>query len=110
MTKFENIDIESKNIHASVDGRILDYFGKVMPSLDLNVRLNKSRVEDIVNLLPAFEVEEIDTYELKKHKFYADVLANFSIKGRLPEPDVIGDIYINDGVLIKPIPNTTKLV
>lgn len=105
---FENIDIESKNIHANLNGKLLDYFGKTMPTLDFNVILNKSKVEDIVNLLPPFKFEEIDIYKLKKYKFYGETLANFSIKGRLPEPDIIGGIYINDGILNKPIPNTSK--
>lgn len=101
----ENVDIGSKNIHIVLDGKILDYFGKSKPSIDLNIRIDKSKVEDIVNLLPALKFEEIDIYKLKKYKLYGNLLSNFSIKGRLPEPDVNGDIYINDVVLIKPIPN-----
>lgn len=104
----ENVDIESKNIHASLDGKISNYFGNAMPVLDLNIRVNKSKVEDFVDLLPAFKVEEIDVYKLKKYKFYGDALANLTVKGRLPEPDVIGDIFVNNGILTKPIPNTTQ--
>ena len=104
----ENVDIESKNIHASLDGKISNYFGNAMPVLDLNIRVNNSKVEDFINLLPAFKVEEIDVYKLKKYKFYGDALANLSIRGRLPEPDVTGNIYINNGILTKPIPNTTQ--
>ncbi len=104
----ENVDIESKNIHASLDGKVSNYFGNAMPVLDLNIRVNKSKVEDFVNLLPAFKVEEIDVYKLKKYKFYGDAIANFSVKGRLPEPDIIGDIFVNNGILTKPIPNTTQ--
>ncbi len=105
---FENIDIKSKNVQTSLNGKISNYLGKTMPTLDLNVRIDKSKVEDFIKLLPAFKVEEIDVYALKKYKFYGDVLANFTIKGRLPEPDIWGDIYIDNGVLIKPIPNTSK--
>lgn len=105
---FEKFDLESKNIHLSMNGRLSDYFGKVMPTLDFNVILNKSRIEDIVNLLPAFNLEEINIYKLKKHKFYGETLANYTLKGRLPEPEITGGIYINDGVLTKPIPNTSK--
>lgn len=106
--KLENVDVESKNIHLFCDGKILDYFGNTMPSLDLNFRINSSKVEDFINLLPAFKVEEIDVYKLKKYKFYGDILANFSIKGRMPEPDVVGDIFVNNGILTNPIPNTTQ--
>lgn len=105
---FESINIESKNIHAVVKGRITDYLGKVMPTLDLNFILNKSRIEDIIKMTPPFEIEELDAYKLKKYKFYGETLANVSIKGRLPEPDVFGDVYINDAILSNPIPNTSK--
>ena len=105
---FEEVNIDSKNIHATLSGKLSDYFGKTMPTLNLNIRLNKSRIEDIINIVPSFKVEEIDIYALKKYKFYGDVLANISIKGRLPEPDIMGDVYIDNGVLIKPIPNTSK--
>ena len=104
----DNVDIESKNIKASLDGKIYDYFGKTMPTLDLNIRLNQSKIEDIISMLPPFSVEEIDVYKLKKYKFYGNAIANMSVKGRLPEPDVNGNIYIDNGILMKPIPNTTK--
>jgi len=103
-----NMCFKSPHIHASLDGKIHNYLGKSMPSLDLNLRLDESRVEDIVSMLPAFNFEELNLYSLKKYKFMADVLANINIKGRLPEPDINGDIYISNGVLIKPIPNTTQ--
>ncbi|MBQ7763926.1 hypothetical protein IJ384_01015 [bacterium] len=105
---FENIDLESEKIHLSANGRLMDYFGKTMPTLDFSVRINKSSIADVINLLPPFEIEELDVYKLKKYKFYGGVLANFSIKGRLPEPDAVGDIYIDDGVLVKPISQNTK--
>lgn len=105
---FKSVDVAAKNINISMNGRLQDYFGKTMPSVDFNIYINRSRVEDIVDILPAFKVEEIDVYKLKKYKFYGNVLANLNVKGRLPEPDVNGDVYIDDGVLIKPIPNTTS--
>jgi len=58
--------------------------------------------------LPSIRMEEIDIYKLKQYPFYGETLANFSIKGRLPEPEIIGDVYIDEGVLIKPIPNTSR--
>ncbi len=106
--ELNHVDIKSKNINVTLNGKIYDYFGKAMPTLDLHVQVNPSKIEDFIDMLPAFKVEEIDVYKLKKYKFYGDTLANFSIKGRLPEPDVIGDIFINNGILTKPIPNTTQ--
>ena len=105
---FENVNIESDKIHLSLKGRLSDYFGKTMPTLDLNLIVNQSKVEDFIKMLPPLNFEEMNLYYLKKYKFYGDVLANVTIKGRLPEPEIIGDIYINNGILTKPIPNTTK--
>lgn len=105
---FDNVEITSPNIHVDFNGRIYDYLRKAMPTLDLNVQINPTKLEEVVNLLPPFKVEEIDVYKLKKYKFYGDTIANLSIKGRVPEPDINGDIYINNGILMKPIPNTTK--
>ena len=101
-------EINSKNINLIIKGKIRDYFGKTMPTLDLNIAVNKSKVEDFINMLPAFRIEDIDTFALKKYKFYGDVIGNMSIKGRLPEPELYGNIFVDNGILTKPIPNTTK--
>jgi len=105
---FEQVNIESKNINLVMNGRISDYFGQSMPSVDFNILINKSRVEDIVNLLPAFKIEELNVYKLKQYKLFGDAIGNITIKGRLPEPEVLGDIFINNVVLVKPIPNATR--
>lgn len=105
---FDNIDVKSQNLHVAFDGKISNCFSKTKPSIDLNVRLDKSRVEDIIDALPAFKIEEIDVYALKKYRFYGDVLANFSIQGRLPEPNIVGDFYIDNAILIKPIEGASK--
>ena len=106
--KLESADIASKNISAYVEGKINDYLGKSKPSFDLNLRVNKSKVEDFVKILPPFKVEDLDAYKLKKYKFYGDTIANITIKGRMPEPDINGNIYISNGILTKPIPNASS--
>ncbi len=105
---FNSIDIDSDGIHSELDGRIYNYLGKSMPIVDINIRVNKSKIEDIINMLPPFKIEELDAYKLKKYKFYGDLFANIKIKGRLPEPNINGDVYITNGILTKPIPNTSK--
>lgn len=105
---FDSVDIKSKNINIILKGKISEYFGNSMPSLNLNVQINKSELEDIIKALPALKFEEIDLYKLKKYKFYGNVIGNININGRLPEPDITGDVYIKDGILTKPIPNTTS--
>ena len=104
----DNLEISSQNINAAIHGNIYNYLGKTKPTLDLEILLNKSRVEDIINLTPAFNIEEINTERLKNYKFYGETIGNFTVKGRLPEPEINGDIYIDDGILMKPIPNTSK--
>lgn len=105
---FDKVKINAPNIDISFDGRIYDYFGKAMPTLDLNFQINPTKVEKVISMLPPFKVEEIDIYKLKKYKFFGDCIGNFSVKGRLPEPDINGDIFVNNGILTKPIPNTKQ--
>lgn len=101
----ENVDVLSKNIKASLNGSISNYLDASRTNINLNVLLDKSRVEDIVNLLPPIIVEEFNVYKLKHYKFYGDAIGNFSIKGDLIEPEINGEVFINNGVLIKPIKN-----
>lgn len=102
---FNSVNINSKNIHAILNGSFSNYLDKSLSAINLNVQLDKSKVEDIVNLLPPIIVEEFNVYKLKKYKFFGDVIGNFSIKGDIFEPDIIGDIFIDNGILTKPIPN-----
>lgn len=107
---FDNIDINSKNIHSSISGSVKNYLDKSATMLDLAVRLDKSKVEDIVDMLPPIVVEEFNVYKLKHYKFYGDAIANFTVKGDIFEPDVVGDAFINNGILIKPIKNAAGAV
>lgn len=102
---FEYVDVKSENIKASLSGAISNYLDKSITMVDFNVILDKSRVEDIVNLLPPIIVEEFNVHRLKHYKFYGDAIGNFSIKGDIYEPEVNGDVFINNGILIKPIKN-----
>lgn len=104
--QINSADIESDNIHAGIVGTISNYLDKPLPSLNLSINLNKSRVEDFISMLPAFKTEDIDMYKLKKYKFYGDVIGNFSVKGDNLEPSVNGNVFINNGILTNPIPNT----
>lgn len=103
-----NTEISAKNISVQMSGKIKDYVGKATPSMDLKIIINKSNLEDFIKCTPPFRVEEFDCYKLKKYKFFGKILGNLSITGKLPEPNIFGKIFVDDGVLIKPIPNTTK--
>ena len=97
--------VESKNIHTVISGTIENYLDKPIPEYNLDIRIHKSKIEDFISMLPSFKTEDIDVYKLKKYKFYGDILGNFSVKGHNLEPSVNGSIYVNNGVLTKPIPN-----
>lgn len=105
---FKNVEISSKNLNASINGTVRNYLGKTKSTLDLTIFINKAKVEDVINLLPAFKIEELNSERLKNYKFYGDAIGNLTVRGRLPEPDVNGDIFVDNGILMKPIPNTTK--
>ena len=98
-------NLKSDNINLIVGGVISDYLSKQNPSFNLNVQINKSKIEDFISMLPPFKTEDIDAYKLKKYRFYGDIIGNLNIKGTAPEPSINGDLYINNGVLTKPIPN-----
>ena len=102
---FNTVNINSKNIHAILRGSFSNYLDKTLSAINLNVQLDKSRVEDIVDMLPPIVVEEFNVYKLKKYKFFGDAIGNFTIKGDIYEPDVVGDVFISNGILTKPIPN-----
>jgi len=105
----KSTEIKANNkVNLQLNGTIKDYFGKTLPDFDLHLIINKSKVEDLVQMIPPFKVEEFDCYKLKKYKFYGNILGNLSITGKPPEPNINGKIFINEGILIKPIPNATS--
>lgn len=104
----KSVDLNSDNINIQLSGSVRDYIGKNMPITDLRVVINSSGLENFIDIMPPFKIDEFDGTKLKKYKFFGDVIGNLSISGRLPEPNVTGNIYIDNGILIKPIPNETK--
>ena len=99
--------ITSANINTIINGKISDFMKNRIPVYDVNVLINKSRIEDFISMLPIFKTEDIDSYKLKKYKFYGDIIGNLTIKGKDLEPSVTGDIFVNNGILTKPIPNAS---
>lgn len=102
----KNAEILSKNINTTINCSITDFVDKTFPNINMDIRINKSRIEDFIDMLPAFKTEDIDIYKLKKYKFYGDIIGNIKINGNLREPNVNGSVFINNGILVKPIPKT----
>lgn len=99
------INIQSKNIHASLKGKITNYLDKALTNVNLSIILDKSRIEDIISLMPPVICEEINIPKLKEYKFFGDIMGNFSIKGDCIEPDLNGNIFISNGILTNAIKN-----
>lgn len=108
--QISDAEIKSPNISINISGTVSDYISKNFPFVNINVRINKSRIEDIINMLPSFKTEDIDFYKLKKYKFYGDIIGNLNIKGNSAEPAINGNIYINNGILTKPIPQASGAI
>lgn len=106
----DNAELKSNNIDAIVNGTISKYLDRPIPEYNLKICLNKSKIEDFISMLPNFKTEDIDAYKLKKYKFYGDIIGNFSVTGDDLEPDINGHIFINNGVLTRPIPNAPGAV
>ena len=106
----DNAEIKSDNIDAVVSGTISKYLDRPVPEYNIKIRLNKSKIEDFISMLPDFKTEDIDMYKLKKYKFYGDIIGNFSVTGEDLEPDINGHIFVNNGVLTRPIPNASGAV
>ncbi len=102
----KNAELNSQNINLNFSGNITNYLNKSLTELDLNLRINKLRTEDFIKMLPPFKTEDIDAYKLKKYKFYGNAIGNLNIKGDIKEPSINGSVYISNGILTKPIPNT----
>ena len=102
----DHININSKNINIAATGNIKDYFGKAMPSFDIKLLINQSNLNDIIKILPSYNLEELNIYKLKKFNVNGTILGNLAIKGRLPEPDIVGNILLSNLTVLKPIPNT----
>lgn len=97
--------VKSKNIDVSLSGTLADYLEPKFLKTNINLRINKSRTEDFISMMPPIQTIDIDGYKLKNYKFYGDVIANLTIKGDNLEPSINGNMYITNGILTKPIPN-----
>lgn len=88
------INIKSLGINA--DKVDIKTFGNIIldgnePELDLTVKVNKSRAENIFAMLPQDITYKLGTIEkIKKYGVYGDVEGQADIKGKIPQPDIIG--------------------
>lgn len=103
--------ITGNGINAFVRGTVTGLNYRI-PILDLKVTLNKSKAENIIQLLPGEPdlCPDINLLLLKKAGFWADATGNLDIKGKTDFPEVKGSILLSNAYMVKPIPNAEKAV
>lgn len=88
------INIKSFSINA--DKIDIKTYGNIIlnskePELDLTVQVNKSKAENIFAMLPQNITYKLGTIEkIKQYGVYGDVEGKADIKGKIPQPDIIG--------------------
>lgn len=104
--KIKKLKILSGKINANVSGKI-NKIGSKNPLLNLSILVNKSRMEDFINLMPAtnFNNVNVNIIALKKYGYYSDLEGKLSIKGRADKPRLDGEFLSTNGYVIKPLPN-----
>ena len=104
--KIKHLSATADSLSASLSGTVSKIFSSE-PIFDLSINLNKSDIRKGALLLPPIVTPDISIPKLKEYPFYGSIWGNMRVKGKLPEPDITGNIKVSDGVLIKPIPHST---
>lgn len=104
-----DLTLNGNALNSDVSGKITNLTAK-FPTVDLNLKFNNTRAENIIPLLPGLEnlIGEINLLKLKQTGFWGNIAGDLKIKGKADFPDVYGKITVNDGYLLKPIPNAPK--
>ena len=108
--KIENTKVLSKGIDVLLNGEVTR-INSSMPNVDMNIKINKSRTENFIPLMPGEEdlLYEVNFLALKKNPFYGDIKGELNVKGRADKPDIDGKILVTNGYLNAPLPHNTKL-
>jgi len=77
--------------------------------LNLSISLDKSNLQEILNLIPPEDlIPELNFYALKKYPINGDVLAHLEVTGKAIRPQINGNILMKDVFVIHPIKNAKK--
>ena len=88
--KINSFGFTAKDVDLKADGTVK--LNKPV-ELDINAELKKSKVENILPLLPPNLPPEFRTTEkAKMYEVYGDVEGKANIKGKVPRPDIVGYI------------------
>lgn len=99
---FKNTTIASARIHAFADGEVYN-IGEKIPNLNLTARVENTRLEDVVAILPWSEklLPDFNLYKLKKYVFYGDGEGKVTFHGKGNRPQVNGHVKLRNAYLIK---------
>ncbi len=104
-----NLSISTNGINTTVFGKVSKLNAKI-PNLALKVSIHPSKIENILPLLPGEKdlSPDINLQLLKETGFWGDLMGNLEIKGKADKPDILGEVLVSNGYLLKPIPNAKK--
>lgn len=104
-----DLSILAKNVNLRADGKVSKINSKA-PKLDLNLDINDSKIKNILDLIPIINSDnsDIDYVALKKRGFDADINSQLNFKGEPTQPEVSGNISLNDCFFAKPLLNIPK--
>ena len=76
-----------------------------------DIKINKSRTENFIPLMPGEEdlIEDVNCLALKRNPFYGDIEGELKVKGKADSADVDGKIVVTNGYLNAPLPHNTPL-
>lgn len=108
--KISDLKIISKGINVLVNG-VITKLNSSIPNIDMNVKIDNSRTENFIPLLPGEEnlSPDVNFLVLKKNPFYGDINGELQIKGKADIPDLYGKIAVTKGYLNAPLPYNTPL-
>lgn len=101
---FENLNIYSKDVDLRLRGYISNYLDNALSSLNFNLQINSSKLQSLVSSLPPIVLEELNIHKLKQYGTQGDIIGNITVNGNVKEPEINGEIFINNGIVEKPIP------
>lgn len=102
-----NSELLTDGIDVMTSGSIENIYS-LKPHFNIAIDVKNANIRTAALMLPNIITEDISVPKLKEYPFYANISGKMKIKGKLPEPDIFGNLKAKNGVLINPIPNTKE--
>lgn len=100
----EKLRFLSGRINVDIAGKI-NKISSRNPDLNLVVNFNKSRIEDLIALIPEKNPPDVNTNitALKKYGYYSDLEGKLFLSGKYDKPYIKGELLSTNGYIIKPL-------